>query len=213
MFALLRMYRLLPGLIFLCIPLLSCESDPRLTPLEQDAIILAFGDSLTYGTGAKQDKSYPAQLQQHIDRTVINAGIPGEISVTGLRRLPYLLKTHQPDLVILCHGANDILRKMDLENTKSNIQKMIHLIRENGSEVILLAVPEFSLFLSPPPFYNELASENNVPLLDNTLSGILLNPALKSDQIHPNADGYLKMALKIKALMEETGLLRQTSNF
>ena len=208
MFAFIRI-----GLLFLCFFLLSCENDPQLKPLKQDAIILAFGDSLTYGTGAKQKQSYPAQLENLINRKVINAGIPGEISAKGLRRLPYLLQTHQPDLVILCHGANDILRKMDLGNTKSNIQKMIHLIHENGSQVILLAVPQFSLFLSPAPFYSELAGENNIPLMDNTLSGILLNPALKSDQIHPNADGYLKMALKIKTLMEEIGGLRQTSNF
>ena len=213
MFARLRLYLSLSGLILLCIPLLSCESDIQLSPLEQDAIILAFGDSLTFGTGAKQAMSYPARLQQITNRKVINAGIPGEISAKGLRRLPYLLQIHQPDLVILCHGANDILRKMNLTKTKSNIQKMIHLIRESGSEVILLAVPEFSLFLQPAPFYGELADENNVALLNNTLSGILLNPALKSDQIHPNADGYLKMALKIKLFLEETGLLRQTSNF
>lgn len=208
MFALLRI-----SFLFLCFFLLSCENGPELKPLKQDAIILAFGDSLTYGTGAKPKKSYPAQLEQLIQRKVINAGIPGEISKKGLRRLPALLNTHQPDLVILCHGANDILRKMDLARTKTNLQKMIDLIKQNEAQLVLLAVPEFSLFLSPAPFYEELAMENKIPLLNDTLSGILLKPALKSDQIHPNADGYLIMASRIQALIDKSGGLRQTSNF
>ena len=208
MFALLRI-----SFLFLCFFLLSCENEPQLKPLKQDAIILAFGDSLTYGTGAKPNKSYPAQLEQLIQRKVINAGIPGEISKKGLRRLPALLNTHQPDLVILCHGANDILRKMNLTRTKTNLQKMIDLIEQSEAQVVLLTVPEFSLFLSAAPFYEELAAENKIPLLNNTLSGILLKPALKSDQIHPNADGYLIMASRIQALIEKSGGLRQTSNF
>ena len=208
MFALLRI-----SFLFLCFFLLSCENEPQLKPLKQDAIILAFGDSLTYGTGAKPNKSYPAQLERLIQRKVINAGIGGEISKKGLRRLPALLNTHQPDLVILCHGANDILRKMDLANTKNNLQKMIDLIKQSEAQVVLLAVPELSLFLSPAPFYEELAMENKIPLLNDTLSGILLKPALKSDQIHPNADGYLIMASRIQALIDKSGGLRQTSNF
>ena len=208
MFALLRI-----SFLFLCFFLLSCENEPQLKPLKQDAIILAFGDSLTYGTGAKPNKSYPAQLERLIQRKVINAGIGGEISKKGLRRLPALLNTHQPDLVILCHGANDILRKMDLASTKNNLQKMIDLIKQSEAQVVLLAVPELSLFLSPAPFYEELAMENKIPLLNDTLSGILLKPALKSDQIHPNADGYLIMASRIQALIDKSGGLRQTSNF
>ena len=213
MFALLRLYLLLPGFLVLCFFLLSCENEPRLKPLKQDAIILAFGDSLTYGTGAKQNQSYPAQLQKRINRKIINVGIPGEISANGLRRLPALLKRHQPDLVILCHGANDILHRLDLNTTKSNLQKMIDLIKQHDAQVILLAVPEFSLFLSPNPFYRELADENKIPLMADTLSGILLNPSLKSDQIHPNAEGYLTMAIRIQGLIEKSGGVRQTSDF
>lgn len=207
MFTLLRL-----NFLFLCFFLFSCSDGPQLKYLEEDAIVLAFGDSLTYGTGAEQSKSYPTQLEKLINRKVINAGIPGEISAKGLRRLPSLLTIHQPDLVILCHGANDILRRLNLSDTKSNIQKMIRLIKQSGSEVVLLAVPEFSLFLSPVPFYSELAITNDTPLLDDTLSGILLNPSLKSDQIHPNADGYLTIATKIKDLLENSGGLRQSSN-
>ena len=137
MFAILRL-----ALLFIFLLLSACSNETPLNPLRDDAIILAFGNSLTYGTGAKPNFSYPAQLEKLINRKVINAGIPGEISSKGLRRLPALLSTHKPDLVILCHGANDILRKLDLNNTKSNLQNMISLIKkgllENELEDILI---------------------------------------------------------------------------
>jgi len=199
-------------LIFSCVIILSCESEPQLKPLGPDAVILAFGDSLTYGTGAGREQSYPAQLQKLIDRTVINAGLPGEVSQQGVRRLPALLKQHRPDLVILFHGANDILRKLNPHTAKSNLQKMIMLIQQSGAQVILLAAPEFGLFLSAAPFYSELALENKIPLIDDALSDILLKPALKSDQVHPNADGYLVIALKIKTLLKKSGGVRQSSD-
>lgn len=205
---------LLPRLILLlfCFFIHACGNEPQLKHLNKDAIILAFGDSLTYGTGVNQTQSYPAQLERLINRKVINSGVPGEISARGLHRLPKLLNKHQPNLVILCHGANDILRRLDLTQAKSNLQKMIDLIQQSGSEVIILAVPEFSLFLSPAALYGELADTNNVAILEDTLSDILLNPAYKSDQIHPNADGYLIVATKIKALLIKNGGLRQSSN-
>lgn len=127
-------------------PLAACSDKAKLLPLDADATILAFGDSLTYGTGTSRDKAYPAVLEKLIGRKVINAGIPGEISKKGLARLPDLIEKYHPDLIILCHGANDILRKLDLTKARNNLQQMISLAKTNGSEVVLIGVPEFSLF-------------------------------------------------------------------
>ena len=100
--------RVIGTALLCCLAVAGCDPTPKVKALGDDAVILAFGDSLTFGTGASKHKSYPAQLQALISRTVINAGIPVEVSNTGLRRLPALLTRHQPDLVIICHGGNDI---------------------------------------------------------------------------------------------------------
>ena len=190
-----------------CLWLSGCDSKSHLQPLTEDAVILAFGDSITRGTGAHVDEAYPAQLGQLIHRQVINAGIPGEVSGSGLQRLPALLEQHQPDLLILCHGGNDILRHNNLELTRQNLQKMIDLAQQRGVQVVLIAVPQFGIFLSPAPFYAELAKHNQIPLDNSVLSDILRKNTLKSDHIHPNAKGYRVMAEQIMALLQDAGAL------
>lgn len=185
----------------------SCSDKAGLAPLADDAILLAFGDSLTYGTGTSHDKAYPARLASLINRKVINAGVPGEISKKGLSRLPGLITQYKPDVIIICHGGNDILRKLDLMQTKKNIQQMIKLARANGIQVMLIGVPEFGLFLNQSPFYQALADENQIPIDNNTLSNILRDNTLKSDHIHPNAQGYQLFAENIAALLEQSGAI------
>lgn len=187
-----------------CLAVAGCDQTPKIEPLGDDAVILAFGDSLTFGTGAKKQQAYPAQLQALVSRTVINAGVPGEVSHTGLRRLPALLKQHQPNLVIICHGGNDILRRQNLQQTSNNIQQMIDISRANGAEVILVGVPEFGIFLSSAEFYTELADDNRLPIENTVLSDVLKVATYKSDQIHPNAQGYAFMAKRLAELLKNS---------
>ena len=167
--------------------------------------ILAAGDSLTYGFGAPSEASYPARLRQKISLKVINAGENGETSSEGLQRLPSLLDTYHPKLTILCYGGNDILQKRSMQQLKKNLKKMITLCKEAGSEVLLIAVPNMTLFgLEPLALYEEVSEETNTPLLSGVLSEILEEPSMKSDQVHPNAKGYRKLGdavyEKLKAL-------------
>lgn len=193
--------------LFVILLLLSCDSEPLLKPLSRNAVILAFGDSLTYGTGAKHEQAYPARLQTLISKSVINAGIPGEVSLSGLQRLPGLLKQHRPELLILCHGGNDILRRYDLKQTRKNLQQMIDIARENNTQILIIGVPQFGIFLSAAPFYKELAEANQLPLENEALSMILKKGTLKSDNIHPNADGYTVLAEQIHTLLKSSGAL------
>jgi len=172
-------------------------------PLKSTDRILAFGDSLTYGSGA-HSKSYPVQLQELIQKEVINAGIPGEISSRGLERLPSLLKKYHPKLVILCHGANDIIRQQSKKSLKENLIKMILLSKKIGAQVLLVGVPDFQLLgFSTEELYEELAEQENVLYEGEILSKIENDPALKSDRIHPNANGYGLMAKTFAKILKE----------
>lgn len=179
----------------------GCGGGPRLTPLDSDATILCFGDSLTSGVGAGQDESYPAVLAKELNCHVVNAGVPGEISSEGVARLSRVLRQHRPDLVILCHGGNDLLQKLPEEQIAAHLRIMIEQAQAQGAEVILLAVPKPGLFLKPPAFYSEVATACQIPLEGKALSAILQRRALKSDMIHPNAAGYRRLAERVAALI------------
>jgi len=177
---------------------------PALAP---DAVILAFGDSLTYGTGARDDQSYPAALAARSGRKVINAGIPGEETAGGLRRLPGLLDRFRPNLLILTHGGNDILRKRDATVTEANIRAMIRASRERNIPVVMIAVPNVGLFLSPADFYEDIAADMQVPIEDDILADVLGDNRYKSDYVHPNAAGYARIADALLDLLTKHGAL------
>ena len=185
------------ALLFILLAYGCSEAPPELKPLAKDAVILAFGDSLTYGTGADPSESYPTLLQTLTGREVINAGVPGELSEQGLNRLPGLLDKHQPALLILCHAGNDLLRKKDIDAAASNLIAMINLARAKNIDVLLLGVPKPGLFLSTADLYLQVASATQVPLADDLLPEILADNELKSDPVHPNDKGYKQMAEKI----------------
>ena len=183
----------------------ACSDRPRLSRLPNHAVVLAFGDSLTYGTGADERDSYPAQLALLIGRTVARAGVPGEISGDGLKRLPEALDEHQPRLLILCHGGNDFLRRLSKQQVAANVRAMIRLARERGVEVVLIGTPEPGLAVSAPAFYAEIAQELRIPYEDGVIGQILRDAALKSDPIHPNARGYRLIAERLAGLLKKAG--------
>lgn len=174
--------------------LAACDRQARLSPLPPGSVVLAFGDSLTFGTGAGRAESYPAFLAGLLGRSVINAGVPGETSAEGLTRLADLLEEHRPDLVLLCHGGNDFLQRLDQERLRENLRSMVGLARDAGAQVLLVGVPQPGLFLSAAPLYAEVAEELGLPYEEKVLSEILADRALKSDTIHPNAAGYRRLA-------------------
>ena len=91
----------------------GCGGHPSIQRLSTFSVIVAFGDSLTSGVGARGVESYPSLLSGILACPVVNAGVPGEDTSAGLRRLPGVLEKERPQLVILCHGGNDILNKDD----------------------------------------------------------------------------------------------------
>ncbi len=184
----------------------SCgRSSVRLPSLDKSATILAFGDSLTFGTGATPDQSYPARLSSLIGRQIVNHGVPGEISRDGLNRLPGLLDDVKPALLILCHGGNDFLRKLDSKESEANLRAMIKIARDRNISVLLMATPKPGLLLSVPDFYEKIGSELAVPVESAVLVKVLGDNSMKSDLVHPNAMGYSKIAEALAAALKRAG--------
>jgi len=194
----------LSALIALVALLSGCGGSPRIDRVTTNSTVIAFGDSLTSGYGAKANESYPSVLTELLGCHVINAGVPGETTSEGLQRLPDVLKENNPDLVILCLGGNDMLQKQPRERTKANLREMIKLIRESGSDIIIIAVPQPGIFLTAPDFYEELADEHGLPLDSKTIKNTLSKRSLKSDSIHPNAQGYKLIAENFLKLIRQS---------
>ena len=162
--------------------------------------IVAFGNSLTAGLGVGPDESYPGQLERWLRKKgfqyeVINAGVSGETSAGGVRRVEWILRS-QPKVVILELGANDGLRGQPLYQTYENLKAIIERIQTEGVVVILagMQIPlnygedyteEFS------GMYGRLAKELEAPLIPFLLEGVATHPDLnQGDGLHPNAAGY-----------------------
>lgn len=194
--------------VLACLVLACSDNTSRLPRLPPDAVILAFGDSITHGTGADSTQSYPAQLARLIGHEVINAGVPGEITSSGRQRLPGLLDNYRPGLLILCHGGNDLLRKLDKNATRNNLQAMLAAARARDIPVLLLGVPGPGLFLlESAELYEQLAEEHGMPFDGDIIAAVESDNSLKSDAIHPNAEGYRQIAEAIHRLLRERGAL------
>jgi lysophospholipase L1-like esterase len=185
----------------------ACSDIPDVPKLAPQDVVVAFGDSLTYGTGASEKESYPAVLSQLIGRNVVRAGVPGETTEEGLKRLPRVLREHNPKLLILCLGGNDLLRRLDERRTSANLRAMVMLAREHNVAVLLVGVPRPGLFAGPPLYYSELASELKLPYEGESVKRVLYSNAMKSDAIHPNATGYRQIAEDLAALLRKSGAI------
>ena len=170
------------------------------SPPDSRPRIVAFGDSLTAGLGVRADESYPALLQRKLDDLkypyrVINAGVSGDTTAGGLRRVPWILNT-KPEVVILELGANDGLRGLDIEQTKNNLRQIVERLRAAGAAVILAGMKQ------PPNYgqdyttrfesiYPALAREYGLPLISFFLEGVGGASSLnQADGIHPTKEGY-----------------------
>lgn len=181
------------------------ERVPRVPAVGPSEVIVAFGDSLTYGTGASESESYPAVLEQLIGRRVVGAGVPGEVTAQGLARLPAVIEEYRPALVIVCLGGNDLLRKVDETHIRSNLRQIIIALKGRGISVVLVGVPRPALLTSAAAFYGELAQEYRLPYEGRVLNEVMHQLELKADLIHPNAKGYRRIAEAIAELLKKAG--------
>lgn len=162
--------------------------------------IVAFGNSLTAGFGVQADDSYPAQLQRRLDSLgyhyrVINAGVSGDTTAGGRRRVPWILN-NKPELVILELGANDGLRGLPVDQAKNNLRQIIQQLQEAGTTVVLAGMklpPNYGqdYTASFEAMYRTLAQEYQLALIPFFLEGVGGSSSLnQADGIHPTREGY-----------------------
>jgi len=185
----------------------GCGDKAKLSRLPGDAVVLAFGDSLTFGTGAAEHESYPAQLEKLIGRRVARAGVPGEATAQALARLPAALDEHAPRLMLLCIGGNDFLRRLGNGQAESNVREMVKLARSRGVEVLLIGTPEPGFSVTPPAFYAGIAQQFALPYEAAVIGEVLRDNGLKSDPIHPNARGYGVIAERVAERLRKSGAI------
>ena len=187
-------------------------------PAAAAPVVVALGDSLTAGLGVAADEACPARLEARLRREgyphrVVNAGVSGDTSAGGLRRLDWALRS-QPEIVIVALGANDGLRGLPVEALAENLERIVERLRAAGVRVLLAG-------MRMPPNYGDaytrafaqayaaVARRTGVPLVPFLLDGVAADPALnQADGIHPNAAGHQAIADRLWPHLRP--LLRQT---
>ena len=162
---------------------------------------VAFGDSLTLGTGADPGEDYPTQLGLQLGVPVLNQGVNGETTAGGLARVPEILRL-RPRVVLLCLGGNDSLQRLSTDRTFANLGSIIDRFHEAGAFVVLIGIRSASVIDQHRGRFKTLAREKRVMLVPNFVQGILGDPSLMSDTIHPNAAGYRRMAERLAREIE-----------
>lgn len=192
--------------------LAGCNRRRRLRAVDPGATVLALGDSLTFGTGAAPDASYPAVLARLTGWNVVNAGVPGDTCAAALARLPELLQQHSPVLVLVSIGGNDFLRRVPLAQTRADIRRICEQVASAGARALLVGIPEVNAIaavtrsLADHALYSQIADELQIPLHAGGWAKVLGDPALRSDPIHANERGYEVFARGLAQRAAELGL-------
>jgi acyl-CoA thioesterase I len=177
------------------------------TSAEAAGVIAVLGDSLTAGLGVAAEEAFPARLQTRLQREgydyrVVNAGVSGDTTAGGLRRVDWVLRT-KPAVVVVALGANDGLRGQSPAVMRDNLEAIIARLQVSGARVLLAG-------MRMPPNYGaeytrefaavfpEVARRTSVALMPFLLDGVAAEPRfLQPDGLHPNATGYQIIAEKL----------------
>ncbi|HSH70432.1 MAG TPA: GDSL-type esterase/lipase family protein [Deferrisomatales bacterium] len=178
--------------------LAACDRGQIFHKLRPDSVILAFGDGLTFGTDVERESSYPAQLEALIRRKVVNAGVAGEDSAAGVRRLPRVLAEQEPDLVILGQGLEP-----DRQRQQGNLRRMFEAVNQLGIPVVMIAVLPPGGAASDVDPYTALAKELKIPLVHAAVEGLPTERQTEGEQVRWTASGCRKLAEAVADKLDE----------
>ncbi len=192
--------------------LAACGGGPHYAPLGPGTPVLAFGDSVTHGSGAAPGEDFPSRLAALSGWQIANAGLPGD-TAAAVERIAAALAETRPRLVLIELGGNDFLQRRPESAVKEDLRRIVAAAAAAGATPVLIAVPRFSPvgaalgLLADAPLYAELATEAKIPLVKGVFAEVLGDSGLHADAIHPNAAGYRRMAEGIAAALAAEGLL------
>jgi acyl-CoA hydrolase len=201
-------------LLVVSVLLLAACSKARESALPPGSHVLALGDSLTAGAGVSPQEAWPSLLTKSTGWVIVNGGVSGDTSGSALQRLPSLLEEHEPVLVLVTLGGNDMLRHLPQQETVANLEQIISLCKQHKAKTVLLATPQPSVagalfqHLTTPGFYRQVADAQHVPLLEDTMAKVLSDPQLKGDPLHPNAAGHRRLAEEVLKALQKIGYVR-----
>lgn len=185
--------------------LAACSPPTPANSPPQNSTICIFGDSLVAGVGAEDHESYPAQLAELTGHTVIAVGTSGDTTAQALQRIARV--QDQPyGIIIVTLGGNDIIRRVPWDETRENLRQLFQKLQETGAVVAYTGVIG-PLNFSRDKKYRKLCEEEGVFYISDILDGILSDPRLKADDVHPNAAGYRLMAERVADALRDAQLL------
>ncbi len=165
-------------------------------PPSIDGPWVAFGDSLTAGVGADPGQDYPSRLGQLLNVDILNLGRSGDTTDTGLARLDEVTSL-KPRVVLLCLGGNDALNGTPRNQIFSNLAAMLDRLRGSGAFVVLIGVRSASLRDRNEEPFARLAAAKQVFHIPDILQGLAFKPVYMSDAVHPNEEGYRRIAKRL----------------
>ena len=181
----------------------------------QGTNIICFGDSITFGYGAGQGEDYPTALAKLVSVPVLNKGADGDTTSTALERLQSDVLDREPLVVIIEFSGNDFLKKIPKEVTISNIREIIRRCQSRGAMVAVADISAGMFLKEYRGLLSKIAKEEDAIFIPSILGGIITNPSMKSDFLHPNARGYKLIAERIhRALtpyLEKNSILRKSA--
>ena len=188
------------ALVLSCVALLSVAAGE----VRGEGVVVALGDSLTAGLGVAADEAFPARLQARLraegyDYRVVNAGVSGDTTAGGLRRVDWALRAH-PDVVIVALGANDGLRGQSPQAIRANLEEIVARLQASGARVLLVGMrlpPNYGAEYTKEfeAVFPAVARRAKIALMPFLLDGVAADPRLnQADGIHPTAAGQQMIA-------------------
>lgn len=164
--------------------------------------IVFFGDSITAGLDAGDGEDFPTLIGNELEVETINAGVSGDTSGNALLRLDSDVISQNPAIVVVEFGGNDFLQQVPFEKTEQNFDQIFQKLSQTDAKIVIAAVRVDVLSGKYEKLQEKLAKKYNATFVPNILKGIVSDPTLMADRVHPNGEGHKRIAEKLITIIK-----------